>query len=76
VIVKPLADGSVAVALFNPDAEPVAIGTNATAIGLPNADCYAVRDLWEHANATTGADVGRTVPPHGVAMLRVSSGCP
>jgi alpha-galactosidase len=76
VIVKPLADGSVAVALFNPDAAPVAIGTNATEIGLPDADCYAVRDLWEHANTTTRADVGRTVPPHGVAMLRVSSGCP
>ena len=75
VIVKPLADGSVAVALFNGDSRPAAIGTNATEIGVPDADCYAIRDLWEHANSTTTGAIARTVPSHGVAMLRVTAGC-
>jgi alpha-galactosidase len=72
VIVKPLADGSVAVALFDPDAAPVSIRTDATAIGLPAAPCYAVRDLWGHADSTTPGPVEQTVPAHGVAMLRVT----
>jgi len=75
VIVKPLADGAVAVALSNPDADPVSIRTDATTIGLYAADCYAVRDLWAHTDATTTGDVEATVAGHGVAMLRVTPGC-
>jgi alpha-galactosidase len=75
VIVKPLADGAVAVALSNPDADPVSIRTDATTIGLYAADCYAVRDLWAHTDATTTGDVEATVPGHGVAMLRVTPHC-
>jgi alpha-galactosidase len=75
VIVKPLADGGVAVALSNPDADPVSIRTDATTIGLYAADCYAVRDLWAHTDATTTGDVEATVPGHGVAMLRVTPHC-
>jgi alpha-galactosidase len=72
VIVKPLVDGSVAVALFNTDAVPVSIRTDATAVGLPTAACYAVRDLWGHADSTTPGPVEQMVPAHGVAMLRVT----
>jgi alpha-galactosidase len=75
VIIKPLADGSVAVALFNAEATPMAIRADATSIGLPSADCYSVRDLWEHTDSTTSGDLGRTVPAHGVAMLRVKANC-
>ena len=75
VIVKPLADGSTAVALFNPDATPAAIHTDAAAIGLAGADCYTVRDLWAHSDTTTTADLERSVPAHGVTMLRVTQGC-
>jgi len=75
VIVKRLADGAVAVALFNPDADPVSIRTNATSTGVRPADCYTVRDLWAHEDATTTGDLERTVPGHGVAMLRVTPGC-
>ena len=75
VIVKPLADGAVAVALSNPDADPVSIRTDATTIGLYAADCYAVRDLWAHTDVTTTGDVEATVPGHGVAMLRVTPHC-
>jgi alpha-galactosidase len=72
VIVKPLADGSVAVALFNTGPSPLAIKTDTHAIGLSGSDCYTVRDLWEHTDSTTQGDVGQTVPAHGVAMMRVS----
>jgi alpha-galactosidase len=75
VIVKPLVDGSVAVALFNPGASPVEVNTDATSIGLPAADCYAVRDLWGHTDSTTRGDLGQRVPVHGVAMLRVTPAC-
>lgn len=72
VIVKPLADGSVAVALFNTGATPLEMHTEAHAIGLTGTDCYLVRDLWEHTDSTTNGTIGQTVPPHGVAMMRVS----
>jgi alpha-galactosidase len=72
IIVKPLADGSVAVALFNSDAVPVAIHTDAHAVGLSGSQCFTVRDLWQHSEATTKGDVAETVPAQGVAMLRVS----
>ena len=72
IIVKPLADGSVAVALFNSDATPVAIHTDAHAVGLSGSQCFTVRDLWQHSEVTTKGDVSQTVPAHGVAMLHVS----
>jgi alpha-galactosidase len=75
VIVKPLADGSVAVALFNAGGVSTEIRTDAKSIGLPSSDCYSVRDLWEHTDSTTSGDLGQTVPVHGVAMLRVRVAC-
>ena len=71
----PLADGAVAVALSNPDAAPVSIRTDATTIGLTTTNCYTVRDLWAHTDATTTGHVEATVPGHGVAMLRVTPRC-
>jgi alpha-galactosidase len=76
VIVKPLVDGAAAVALFNPAATPAEIHTDLRALGLPSGDCYLVRDLWQHTDSTARADLGQTVPAHGVAMLRVTPGCP
>lgn len=75
VIVKPLADGSVAVALFNADDAAAVITTDVAAVGVPQADCYRVRDLWAHQETTTPADLQRSVPAHGVTMLRVTPGC-
>ncbi|MCV7229899.1 glycoside hydrolase family 27 protein [Mycolicibacterium komossense] len=77
IIVKPLADGSVAVVLYNPVQPPLAIRTTANAVGLPAAACYTVRDLWTHTETTTTTGVfGQdSVPIHGVGMLRVRPGC-
>lgn len=70
VWMKPLADGSKAVSLFNTDWGPMPITVQFDKIGL-NGDA-TVRDLW------TGRDLGRfrgdftaTVPKHGVVMIKV-----
>lgn len=75
VLVKPLADGDVAVALFNTDQQPATIAVDATAVALPHAPCYTVRDLWSHTDTTDALQISRTVAPHDVAMLRISPRC-
>jgi len=75
VLVKPLADGTVAVALFNADQQPATIAVGATAVGLPRSTCYTVRDLWSHTDTAGAGQISRTVAPHDVAMLRISPRC-
>lgn len=76
VFVKRLADGSVAVALLNTTEAPTALTTDTRAVGLADAECYLVRDLWAHTESrTSGAIGGPPVPAHGVTMLRVTPSC-
>jgi alpha-galactosidase len=75
VLVKLLFDGAVAVALFNAADQPAAVATSASAVGLQDARCVTVRDLWTHTETTTAGDITRTVAPHDVAMLRISPTC-
>ena len=73
VWMKPLADGSRAVILFNRGTEPSDIAVSWEEIGLPTAGKGLVRDLWRKADL--GAFAGRhqaKVPPHDVVMLRVT----
>ncbi|WP_369185758.1 glycoside hydrolase family 27 protein [Streptomyces sp. Y1] len=72
VLAKPLSDGSVAVTLFNEGAEAAVISTTASAVGLPEAGSYTVRDLWEHTTGATSGTISATVAAHGAAMLRVA----
>jgi alpha-galactosidase len=53
ILVRPLTDGSVAVALFNPGAQPASIETTAAAIGLGARPCYTVHDQWAHTDKAT-----------------------
>ncbi|MEU5643648.1 NPCBM/NEW2 domain-containing protein [Streptomyces milbemycinicus] len=73
VIAKELAGGDRAVALFNETDRPRHIATTAAALGLPEADAYQLRDLWEHRSYNTAGDVAATVPAHGTALFRVSA---
>lgn len=73
VLVKPMADGSVAVGLFNQADDTVRLSTSLSAIGLPDGTCHVVRDLWQHNDSTTTGPVEAAVPLHGVALLRVSA---
>jgi alpha-galactosidase len=75
VLIKPLADGTVAVALFNAGQQPATIAIDATAVGLPREPCYMIRDLWSHVDTTGAGHISRTVNPHDVAMLRISPRC-
>jgi alpha-galactosidase len=75
---KPLADGSVAVALFNQREGEMDGSVSWHEIGL-NSGPATVRDLWAHEDVGVHVDDGsiatrfrRTVPGHGVVMLRVS----
>lgn len=74
VLVKPLADGSVAVLLFNQSASAATISTRAAAAGLPKAAHYAVRNLWAHTTSTTAGAIKAKVAAHGVVMYRVTAG--
>ncbi|WP_414167032.1 NEW3 domain-containing protein [Streptoverticillium reticulum] len=72
VLAKPLADGSVAVTLFNENTAPAVISTSARAIGLGPARGYALRDLWEHRTTESAGAISAAVPGHGTVMYRVS----
>ncbi|HEX5412449.1 MAG TPA: glycoside hydrolase family 27 protein [Terriglobia bacterium] len=73
VWVKPLADGSKAVGLFNAGESPMPVTVRFKDIGLSGE--VAVRDLWERKDleAVSGSYT-TTVPRHGVVMLRAKSG--
>ncbi|MBV8966906.1 MAG: glycoside hydrolase family 27 protein [Mycobacteriaceae bacterium] len=76
VLVKPLADGAVAVAFMALGDSGASITTTAEDIGLPKAPCYTVRDLWAHTDSTTeGAIASGALAPHSVAVLRVTAAC-
>ena len=71
VFAKPMADGSVAVALFNSGDSDTTISTTARAAGLDAAAGYRLKDLWsKDVTDTTGA-ISSTVPAHGTTMYRV-----
>jgi alpha-galactosidase len=73
VVAKEMADGSRAIALFNESGSAQRIATTARDAGLPEADGYTVRDLWQHKDHTTAGTISATVPAHGTVLLRVSA---
>lgn len=72
VWVKPLSDGSRAVALLNRGSSAIRIQTTARAIGLPSVPSYALHNVWTHTTSSTGAQIGAEVPGDGTVLLRVS----
>ncbi|MFF0789198.1 NPCBM/NEW2 domain-containing protein [Streptomyces spiralis] len=73
VVAKEMKDGSRAVALFNESGAPQRIATTARAVGLPDADAYTLRDLWQHRSYNTAGAISATVPAHGTVLVRVSA---
>ncbi|QWF79443.1 alpha-galactosidase [Amycolatopsis sp. CA-230715] len=71
VFAKPLANGEVAVALFNEGGAKARISTSAEAIGLPRAAGYRLRDVWQHQDSRTTGPISAVVPPHGHVLYRV-----
>ncbi|MFJ3222082.1 NPCBM/NEW2 domain-containing protein [Streptomyces sp. NPDC086783] len=74
VVGKEMKDGSRAVALFNETGSAQRISTTARAVGLPAADAYTLRDLWQHRSYNTAGTISATVPAHGTVLVRVSAG--
>lgn len=68
-----LANGDVAVALFNRGATSTEIRTDARSAGLPPSPGYTLRDLWQHTETQTAGGISAQVPPHGVVLYRVSA---
>jgi alpha-galactosidase len=73
VWVKPLIDGARAVALLNRGASPTSIETSASAVGLPSASSYALRNLWTHTTSSSGGPISAEVPGDSTVLLRVSA---
>jgi alpha-galactosidase len=70
ILAKPLADGSVAVGLFNLGREPREVAAPLKELGMP--DRCRVRDLWrQKEDGEAGGSLRRTVGAHGVALLRL-----
>jgi len=76
VLARPLANGDVAVALFNKSAVARNISVTAKTAGLPSAKSYQVNDLWSHQSTETTGVIAADVPSHGVALYRVRAARP
>jgi alpha-galactosidase len=73
VVVRPLADGSHAVGLFNRGDQTANVTVNWRDAGLQGKSLRG-RDLWAHRDVTLdGQSYTAQVPAHGVELLRVSA---
>lgn len=73
--VKPLEDGSAAVAMFNLSESPKKIGFVCRSLGLIGSQ--TIRDIWRQKDLTTVRDKDRwetEVAPHGVVFVKVYPG--
>lgn len=76
VIVRDLADGSKAVAMFNLGGIAQDIRVTYAALGLQAGRSFVVRNLWSHKelrSAPTDTAVKGNVPSHGVLLLKISA---
>ncbi|MCS5719068.1 NPCBM/NEW2 domain-containing protein [Herbiconiux sp. CPCC 205763] len=68
---KPLADGSVAVALLNRSDAPAQISVETDALGLKGSR-FTVADAWTDAVTESKRTVRAAVAAHGTSLLRIS----
>jgi alpha-galactosidase len=73
VLAKRLANGNVAVALFNQGGGTTTVSTTASAIGLSGSS-FTLRDAWTNGTTTTSGAISASVPAHGTAVYVVSGG--
>ena len=72
VLAKKLANGDVAVALFNQGSNTTTISTSAAAIGKSGGS-FVLTDAWTGTTTSTGGSISASVPAHGTVVYRVSS---
>jgi len=73
VWVKPLADGTHAVALLNRSSKTLEITTSAGAVGMGAANAYQLRNVWSGAVTSTTGGIGASVPGESTVLLAVST---
>ncbi|MDQ1752195.1 MAG: alpha-galactosidase [Pseudonocardiales bacterium] len=72
VFVKPLANGDVAVALFNENSTGASIHTTAKAVGANSRyGVYTLTDLWSKQVSETSGGIDAYVPGHATVMYRL-----
>jgi alpha-galactosidase len=72
VLAKPLADGDVAVVLFNETDKWATISTGVAQVGLARAPEYSLLNLWDGTATEATGVIAAAVPPHGVVMYRIA----
>jgi alpha-galactosidase len=75
VLVKPLSNGDVAVALFNQTPATAVLTTTAAAAGLSGTS-FTLRDAWTGETTNSTGAISATVPGHGTAVYRVRAASP
>jgi alpha-galactosidase len=73
VLAKKLANGDVAVALFNQGGSTTTVSTTAAAIGKSGTS-FTLLDAWANTTSTTTGSIAASVPSHGTVVYRVSGG--
>jgi alpha-galactosidase len=73
VLAKKLANGDVAVALFNQSGSTTTISTTAAAIGKTGSS-FTLLDAWTNATSSSTGAISASVPGHGTVVYRVSGG--
>jgi alpha-galactosidase len=73
VLAKRLANGDVAVALFNQGGSTTTVSTTASAIGL-SGTAFTLRDLWSDAVLASAGAISASVASHAAVIYRVSGG--
>jgi alpha-galactosidase len=71
VIVKPLKDGSRAVAVFNETDAAHDVTVAASELGLKAGQSYSVRDLWTHTQTKGDGSIKAALAPHATVMYRI-----
>ena len=71
VLAKPLANGDVAVALFNETGSTKTITTSASAVGARKSGSHTLTNLWSKQTSTTTGSISAGVPSHGTVLYRI-----
>jgi Alpha galactosidase A/Alpha galactosidase C-terminal beta sandwich domain len=75
VWVKPLSDGSRAIALLNRGPGTLQIATSAAAVGMPAASGYLLRNIWTGTvmRISANGSIAASVPGESTVLLRISA---
>jgi alpha-galactosidase len=73
VIVKPLKDGSRAVAVFNEADAAQDVAVSAKELGLKASTRYRMRDLWQHRDTQGDGSIKLRLEPHATVMYRITA---